>query len=61
MPTQLHELREEIDHLSVAYERLLGLWQQDLARVIGELGVGLEQVRVQVEAIEAEEGSGEQP
>jgi hypothetical protein len=61
MPTQLHELREEIDHLSAAYERLLGLWQQDLARVIGELGVGLEQVRVQVEAIEAEESSEEQP
>jgi hypothetical protein len=61
MPTQLYELREEIDHLSAAYERLLGLWQQDLAGVIGELGVGLEQVRVQVEAIEAEESSEEQP
>ena len=45
MATSLYELREEVDRLTAVYETLLRLWQQDLARVIGELGAGLDEVR----------------
>lgn len=55
MATSLYELREEVDRLTAVYETLLRLWQQDLARVIGELGAGLDEVREQMELIETEQ------
>ena len=55
MARSLYELREEVDRLSAVYERLLRLWQQDLASAIGELGAGLEEVREQIELIETKQ------
>ena len=59
MATSLYELREAVDRLTAAHEKLLRLWQQDLAAAIRELGAGLEEVREQIELIETDQGLGE--
>ena len=59
MPRRAYETEEEVDDPSVIQERLLRLWLQDLTTTIGELGMELQQMSEQIEAMEAEEGPQE--
>ena len=59
MPGRAYELEEEVDDPSANQERLLRLWLQDLTTTIGELGMELQQMSEQIEAMEAEEGPQE--
>jgi hypothetical protein len=54
-----YELGEDIDDPSAVREKLLRLWLQDLTTTIGELGMELQQMSEQIEAMEAEEGPEE--
>ena len=59
MPRRAYELEEEVDDPSAIQERLLRLWLQDLTTTIGELGMELQQMSEQIEAMEAEAGPEE--
>ena len=59
MPGRAYELEEEVDDPSANQERLLRLWLQDLTTTIGELGMELQQMSEQIEAMEAEAGPEE--
>jgi hypothetical protein len=50
---------EEVDDPSAIQERLLRLWLQDLTTTIGDLGMELQQMSEQIEAMEAEAGPEE--
>jgi hypothetical protein len=59
VPRRAYELGEDIDDPSAVQEKLLRLWLQDLTTTIGELGMELQQMSEQIEAMEAEEGPEE--
>jgi len=52
-------LGKEVDDPSAIQERLLRLWLQDLTTTIAELGMELQQMSEQIEAMEAEESPEE--
>jgi len=59
VPRRAYEFEEEVNDPSAIQERLLRLWLQDLTTTIGELGMELQQMSEQIEAMEAEEGPQE--
>lgn len=59
MPRRAYELGKEVDDPSAIQERLLRLWLQDLTTTIADLGMELQQMSEQIEAMEAEESPDE--